>query len=91
MAMMFVKLKIMPESPDTNLEEVETKIKEKISSFGGNVAKVETEEIAFGLKALIFIFTMDESLGSTDKLEEDVRSLDEVTSAEVIDVRRAIG
>ena len=91
MAKVFVKLKIMPESPDSDLNSIETKTTKEITNFGGDVAKVETEEIAFGLKALIFIFMIDEASGSLDKLEETIRGIEEVNSAEVIDVRRAVG
>ncbi|MFH1510735.1 MAG: elongation factor 1-beta [Candidatus Woesearchaeota archaeon] len=91
MAQLVVSMKIMPESPQVKLEMVEEKVNHLVREFGGNVGKVEFEPIAFGLKAMLVIFLMDESLGSTDALEENVEKLDGVQSAEVTDVRRAIG
>lgn len=91
MAQVVVTLKIMPESPEVDLTKLEEKIKEKIEVFGGDVGKVEQEPIAFGLKALKLIFVMDESIGSTETLEEDVKKLKGIQSVEVTDVRRAIG
>ena len=81
----------MPESPDIDLAKLEEQIKEKVTEYGGEVGKVEIEPVAFGLKALNIILVADESKGSTDKLEENIKNIDGVNSAEVTDVRRAIG
>jgi len=91
MAQVVVTLKIMPDSPEVDLSKIEEKVKDKITHFGGEVGKTEQEPIAFGLKALKLIFVMDESIGSTEKLEEDIKTLKSVQSVDVTDVRRAIG
>jgi len=85
-------IKIMPDSPDVDLDRVESMVKEKIVGFAGEgETKSEIEPIAFGLKSLKIIFVMDESLGSPDQLEDAVVALEGVNSFEVVDVRRAIG
>ena len=91
MAEVIITLKIMPNSPETDLAKIEESAKEKILAFGGEVGKVEQEPVAFGLKSLNIIFVMDEQKGSTDKLEEDIADIEGVQSVEVTDVRRAIG
>lgn len=92
MANVIITFKIMPESPDVNLSEIEEEAKKKITEFAGEGdMKTEEEPVAFGLKALKIIFVMDESKGTTDKLEEDIASVSGVNSVEVSDVRRAIG
>ncbi|MBW3015109.1 elongation factor 1-beta [Candidatus Woesearchaeota archaeon] len=92
MAKAIVTLKIMPISPEVNLEEVQTKALNEIAGFAGETeTKIEIEPIAFGLKALKIIFVMDESKGATDPLEEKIQTIEGVQSVEVIDVRRAIG
>jgi elongation factor 1-beta len=92
MAKVVVTLKIMPASPEVNLEELENKINEKIDSFAGECEKKTTiEPIAFGLKALNILFVMDEAKGSTDFLETQISEFEEINSVEVTDVRRAIG
>jgi elongation factor 1-beta len=91
MTQVYVKLKIMPSSPDTNMEALKEACIQKIKEFGGNIHASEEQPIAFGLKALIITFAYDESKGITDPLEEDITKLEEVASAEAIDVRRAIG
>ena len=82
----------MPKSPDTDLNSIETLARTKILAFTNNSEmKANQEPIAFGLKALNILFVMDESKGSTDKMEEEIRAIEGVNSAEVTDVRRAIG
>ncbi len=81
----------MPESVDVSLDALETKTKEKIIAFGGDVLKIEKEPIAFGLVALKIIFSMDEAKGSTDNLEEDLKKEEDIMNVEVVDVRRAFG
>lgn len=91
MAVVYITIKMMPESPDSDLSKIEESAKEIISEFGGNVANVEQEPVAFGLKAVKIIFSMDERKGSTDQLEDQLRNIGEVESVEVVDVRRGVG
>ncbi len=91
MADVVITLRIMPESPETDLKAIEEKAKVFIAEYGGGVGKVNIEPIAFGLKALELIFVSNEDIGSTDKLEQNVSSIEGVNSVEVTDVRRAIG
>ncbi len=92
MAQVVATLKIMPESPEVSLAEIEKEAKKKIIEFAGEGdTKVEEEPIAFGLKSLNIIFIMDESKGSTEPLEDEVNNIKGVRSAEVTDVRRAVG
>ncbi|MBI2673513.1 elongation factor 1-beta [Candidatus Woesearchaeota archaeon] len=86
-----ITLKVMPNSPEVDMEALESNVKDEIEKFGGDVGKVEFEPIGYGLTALKCIFVMDEEKGSTDPLEEAVKALDNVESVEVVDVRRAIG
>ncbi len=92
MAKVIVTLKIMPVSPDIPLDELEKKSRKMIDAFSDDgELKAETEPIAFGLKALIIMFVMDEAKGSTEFLESQINTIDGVNSVEVTDVRRAIG
>ena len=92
MTNVIVTMKIMPDSPEISLSKIEADAKKKIIDFAGEGdMKMEEEPIAFGLKALKIIFIMDESLGSTEKIEEDVAEIEGVKSVEITDVRRAVG
>jgi|TARA_Y100000310_G_C20663985_1_gene806407 elongation factor 1-beta len=93
MAQAIVTIKVMPENPEINLDELENKVKDAIKEFiqEDSDMKTEIEPVAFGLKALKIIFVMEESLGSPDSMAEKVENFEEVASAEIVDVRRALG
>ena len=80
----------MPEDLEVDLNKLEKEAKELLNKYG-EVGKTQREKIAFGLEAIILIFVMDESKGSTDFIEDNMRNIDGVQSVEVTDVRRAIG
>jgi elongation factor 1-beta len=91
MADVIITFKIMPTSPEINLDDVKSKIKDAITAFGGEVGKEEIEPVAFGLNALNLIFVMDENKGSTEDLEEEISKIEGINSVECTDVRRAVG
>lgn len=85
-----IKVKIMPTSPDADLDAIEKKAEEiVVAGEGGNV-KMEREPVAFGLNAIIVFFSRDENL-DTDDLLDELRAMELVNSAEIIDFRRALG
>lgn len=90
MADVVVTMKIMPETPDTDLDALSEKTSEVISTVG-EIGKKEFEPVAFGLKSINLSFVMDESKGSTEEVEKKISEFEEVASAEVTDVRRAMG
>ena len=91
MADVIITFKIMPAGVETDLEVLKTTATDMIAKFGGEVGKSSEEPVAFGLKALILIFVMDEGLGSTESLELEIQGLESVNSVDVTDVRRALG
>lgn len=91
MADVVIKLKILPKLVDTDFNKLTKDCTKKIEAFGGHVHKAEKEPIAFGMCALVIIFIMNENIGATDKLEEQITRLKEVSSVDVVDVRRAFG
>ena len=91
MARVLLVIRIMPESPDIDLVELEKKAKEKIEEFEGRVTKTEINPIAFGLKAVDVTLLVDEAKGDTEPLENALRELEGVNSAEVTFVTRAVG
>jgi elongation factor 1-beta len=92
MANAIITLKIMPESPEEDLDFIEAEAKKRIAVFAGEgETKTEIEPIAFGLKAVKIIFVADEKKGGTDLLEAEISTIKGVNSVELVDVRRAIG
>ena len=96
MAIVVVTIKIMPTGPDIDMNSVYDEAVGLVREFVDDAHKdgemrKEIEEIGFGIKALRILFVMDESIGSTDELENKIKNLTNVESVETIDVRRAIG
>ena len=85
-----ITLKIMPESPDSNLDELQAKAEAVIIENQGQNPKFERQPIAFGLNAIMANFAMDESI-PTDPFETKVAEIENVSSAEITDFRRAFG
>ena len=92
MAQAVITFKVMPESPEVDLDELESFTKQHINDFcNPDELKVKKEPVAFGLKALVIQFVMDEDQGNTDELETTISDHDDVRNAETTDVRRAFG
>lgn len=91
MATVIVTMKLMPSSPEEDLDSIKSAASKMIADFGGAVGKTELEPIAFGLKAIVFMFAMAESLGDTEGLEAKMAAIHGVNSVQVTDVRRAVG
>ncbi len=85
-----VTIKIMPESPEVDLEIIQKKAKQITEEKGGQKPTTKTEPIAFGLNAVILNFALDESK-SIDNIQDKLKDVKEISSAEVIDFRRAFG
>lgn len=82
----------MPDSPEVDLEKKLEEIKKIIADFAGEgETRSSIQPVAFGIKALNMIFVMDEKKGSPDPVAEKVQTLEGINSAEITDVRRAIG
>jgi translation elongation factor aEF-1 beta len=91
MAKVYIKVKIMPESPETDLSTIEVEVKKIVEKDGSKYHTSEIIPIAFGLKAFEFIFMRDESKGDAEPMEKEFAKIKGVQSVDVIDVRRAFG
>jgi elongation factor 1-beta len=89
-SMSAVKFKIMPTSPDFDLDEIKENVAQKIKEMGGVIGETEEQPIAFGLKALIISLAYPEEK-EVDELGNLFEKIDGVSSTELIDYRRAIG
>lgn len=85
-----VKIKLMPSSPETDLEKIKDKVSDLISAEEKTNIRFEIEPIAFGLKALIIVFGWPEEK-SLDELQAQFEKIENVNSVELIDIRRAVG
>jgi len=90
MGIALIKIKLMPASPETNLEEIKNKAYLVIEENKGKNTMFIEEPIAFGLKAVIASFDIKEE-DPLEPIEESLGKIESVNSAEVIDMRRAFG
>ncbi len=81
-------VKILPESPETDIEKIKQEIQGKLPD-AKNI-KTEEEEIAFGLKALKINLAWPEERES-DEIENKLQEISGVSSAKIEDIRRAFG
>ena len=88
MANVLVIMKVFPSSLDIDLNKLKEKISLKLPKWYFIRSSGE-EPIAFGLKALKLIVEMPEDVeGGTERLEQIIKSLDEVEEVEIEAVHR---
>ena len=80
----------MPTSPDANLEHIKKEIMHFAEHNGGKSITIETQDIAFGLKALILKMAFPEEKG-TEIIENHLSKIPNVSSVTIEDYRRAFG
>ncbi len=82
-------VRIMPESPGVNLKLIKDNIEKLVLSEGAQGIKLEEQEIAFGLKAIVLKMAFPEEKG-TEILERELSKIDNVSSVTIEDYRRAL-
>ena len=87
MARLIARIRILPEDADSNLETVIESIKEGIPQ-GMEMKGHALEPIAFGLKAIIGDFLLEDAEGQMDKLEESIKRVEGVGEIEVTNISR---
>jgi elongation factor 1-beta len=80
-------IKLMPESPEVDLEQIKKDIEASIPE-GTELHKIEEEPIAFGLVALNVTVIVDDAEGGTEQAEENLSKIKDVGNVEVTDIRR---
>ena len=87
MAKVVITMKILPDSPDKNLDEIRTAAEEKIKAEGGSIYKEAIEPIAFGISAVVVTFFLDEDKGSEGILES-IKSIEGTGDVQITDMTR---
>jgi elongation factor 1-beta len=72
-----VTLKVMPDSPEIDLEKLREEISKKVK-----IQDYNTEEIAFGLKALRILVVKPDT-GGTEDIEKQIKEIEGVSDVEV--------
>ena len=87
MARVVMTMKIMPDGIEINLDDLLEQIKSVVPE-GTDIGAVETQPIAFGLKAIRMNLVRDEALGGTDDIEAAISAVEGVAQVEVEMVSR---
>ena len=89
-AIVVIKVKLMPESPEINLDEMRMKAQDLLVPEGAKNISFEEIPLGFGLKALQVKMDMPEEKG-TDLVEQKLSTIPGVSSVKIEDYRRAFG
>ncbi|MDP1695435.1 MAG: elongation factor 1-beta [archaeon] len=90
MATVLLIVKIMPDSPSTDLEAIKNLAKVSMEKENAQSITFEEKPIAFGLKAIFMKFSFPEEKG-TDIVETILSKIPHVSSITIEDYRRAFG
>jgi elongation factor 1-beta len=77
-----VIMRVMPESPDVDLEQLKKALKAKLPG----IQDMQTESIGFGLKAIKLAAVINDCGGETDAIEMSLNEIAGVERAEIIEV-----
>jgi elongation factor 1-beta len=87
MARLVARIRIMPADAESNLESVVQSIKSSMPQ-GMEMKGHAMEPIAFGLKAIVGDFLLEDAEGQMDRLEESIKSVEGVGEIEVTNISR---
>ena len=82
-----VQLKVMPESPEIDLDELEESLRAALPE-GAEINATDTEDVAFGLVALLAAVVVPDEAGGSDAVEEAFADVEGVESVSVENVGR---
>lgn len=87
MARLVARIRIMPADAESNLDNVVHSI---ISSMpeGMEMRSHAMEPIAYGLKAIVGDFLLEDAEGQMDRLEDSIKNIEGVGEIEVMNISR---
>ena len=81
------KLKVMPESPEVDLDELQHELEDSLPE-GAKINGFERDDVAFGLVALLPTGIVPDDAGGTEAVEEAFADVGRVESVAVENVGR---
>jgi elongation factor 1-beta len=81
------KIKIMPQSPDVDLDALQDRLEGALPE-GAKIKGFERDDVAFGLVALFPTVIIPDEAGGTDAVEDAFADVDGVESVDVDTVGR---
>ncbi|WP_267163710.1 elongation factor 1-beta [Halovenus salina] len=80
-------IKVMPDSPEIDLDDLQDRLEASLPE-GAEISDVNTDDVAFGLTALIPTVIVPDEEGGTEAVEEAFSEVEDVESVSVEDVGR---
>lgn len=87
MSKLVARIKMLPSESDADIDSIPRILKETLPE-GFKLLAHKKEPIAFGLYSLLADFTLDDSEGQMELLEESIRNVEAVGEIEVVNVSR---
>jgi elongation factor 1-beta len=87
MVQLVARIRIMPADAESNLDSVVQAMKTSMPQ-GMEMKGHAVEPIAFGLKAIVGDFLLEDAEGQMDKLEESIKNIVGVGEIEVMNISR---
>lgn len=87
MARLVARIRIMPADAESNLNNVVNSMKSSMPE-GMEMKGHAIEPIAFGLKAVVGDFVLEDAEGQMDKLEDSIKNIEGVGEIEVMNISR---
>ena len=87
MSKLVARIKMLPSESDADIDSIPNILKETLPE-GFKLLAHKKEPIAFGLYSVLADFTLDDSEGQMELLEESIRKVEAVGEIEVINVSR---
>jgi elongation factor 1-beta len=87
MSKLVARIKMLPSESDSDIDSIPKILKETLPE-GFKLLAHKKEPIAFGLYSLLADFTLDDSEGQMELLEDSIRKVEAVGEIEVINVSR---
>ena len=81
------KIKVMPESPEIDLDELQERLEDALPE-GAKINGFERDDVAFGLVALLPTVIVPDDAGGTEAVEEGFIEVEGVESVSVENVGR---
>ncbi|WP_276257778.1 elongation factor 1-beta [Haloglomus litoreum] len=81
------KLKVMPQSPDVDLDALQERLESSLPE-GAHIKGVQRDDVAFGLVALFPTVIVPDDAGGTEAVEEAFAGTEGVESVQVEEVGR---
>ncbi len=87
MSKVAARMKVMPRDTDVDLDALQERLEESLPE-GATVSRIDREDVAFGLVALLPTVIIPDDAGGTEAVEEAFQGVEGVESVKVDEVGR---